>query len=148
MFDWSLSCFGGGKFYIWSFVHLCLFYDLFETLNWFVKPEPVSMFELRTFPGVGHLVTIGETQSCREWKISRTSAMNSEHANTLKHKMQVTQTTNMCTQIKAHEHQKTALSFGNMFTHSANPFHYYIVSGKFLLEIQSRFETNVQKHRM
>ena len=106
------------------------------------------MFELRTFPGVGHLVTIGETQSCREWKISRTSAMNSEHANTLKHKMQVTQTTNMCTQIKAHEHQKTALSFGNMFTHSDNPFHYYIVSGKFLLEIQSRFETNVQKHRM
>ena len=36
------------------------------------------MFELRTFPGVGHLVTSSETQSCREWKISRTSAMNTQ----------------------------------------------------------------------
>ena len=78
MFDWSLSCFGEGKFLYLIVCSLVPVYDLFETLNGFVKPEPVSMFELRTFPGVGHLVTSSETQSCREWKISRTSAMNTQ----------------------------------------------------------------------
>ena len=63
------------------------------------------MFELRTFPGVGHLVTSGETQSCREWKISRTTAMNTQTQNA----------SDTCT-------SETALCFGHLFTRSADTF--------------------------